>query len=465
MYPAMYDVLIVALGIVLVASFLLSPRVHTTDGFFKGFSENGHSPSLLTLTLSQVTTWVFARSLMNAAILGFYYGIAGTIAYAAYYLSFITGAWIIDGLRFRHGYSSVQNFLYDRFGRQGSSAYNVVVAVRLLSEVFANLLVVGIIFGVAGTVPYTIAIVSIAVLTLGYSMMGGLSASLRTDVLQTVILIGVLAVLLVRANGGEGFEVLTLMNSSPDMTSPGWILLGVAFLQIWSYPLHDPVMMDRGFIADRRTTRLSFLHACWISVLCVLAFGLLGVYAGVMKTGGEDMIRTLTRLMGDGTMMLFNIALIISAISTLDSTFSSASKLTVVDMKMGEVTAKNGRISMVLFLLGGLAFLFLGSKDLFSAVAVSGTASMFLAPVVFFSIWLNRDVAGWAFSVAFVAAMSGATLYFLEAGSHVNLIEPLFGLSHKYAKLLLISGTVMGVGCGAFFLALKPRFVNIQAED
>ncbi|PCI42496.1 MAG: sodium:proline symporter [Rhodospirillaceae bacterium] len=461
----MYDVLIGALGIVLVASFLLAPRVRTIDGFFKGFSENGKSPSLLTLILSQVTTWVFARSLMNAAILGFYYGIAGTIAYAAYYLSFLTGAWIIDGIRFRHGYSSVQDFLYDRFGRQGSSAYNVVVAVRLLSEVFANLLVVGIIFGVAGTVPYTIAIVSIAVLTLGYSMMGGLSASLRTDVLQTVILISVLVVLLVRANGGEGFEILAMMNTSPDMTSPGWILLGVAFLQIWSYPLHDPVMMDRGFIADRRTTRLSFLHACWISVLCILAFGLLGVYAGVMKTGGEDMIRTLTRLMGDGTMMLFNIALIISAISTLDSTFSSASKLTVVDMKMGDITAKNGRISMVLFLLGGLVFLFLGSKDLFSAVAVSGTASMFLAPVVFFSIWLNRDVAGWAFSVAFVAAMSGATLYFLEAGGHVDLIEPLFGLSHKYAKLLLISGTVMGVGCGAFFMALKPRFVNVRAED
>jgi hypothetical protein len=33
-----------------------------------------------------------------------------------------------------------------------------------------------------------------------------------------------------------------------------------------------------------------------------------------MKTGGEDMVRTLTRLVGDGTMVLFNIALIVSAI-------------------------------------------------------------------------------------------------------------------------------------------------------
>jgi len=255
------------------------------------------------------------------------------------------------------------------------------------------------------------------------------------------------------------------MTTSPDMTSPGWILLAVAFLQIWSYPLHDPVMMDRGFIADRRTTRLSFLHACWISIACILAFGLLGVYAGVMKTGGEDMVRTLTRLVGDGTMVLFNIALIVSAISTLDSTFSSASKLTIIDMNMAPPTAQNGRISMALFLLGGLVFLFLGSKDLFTAVAVSGTASMFLAPVVIFSIWLNRDIAPWAFRVAFVAAMSGATLYFLEAGGHIHLIEPTFGIAHKYAKLLLISAAVMSVGCGSFAMALKPRAAPVSVED
>ena len=102
----MYEILIGSLGIILLVSFLLAPRVRTTDGFFRGFAENGAAPSLITLTLSQVTTWVFARSLMNAAILGFYYGIAGTVAYAAYYLSFLTGAWIVDGIRFRHGYAS-----------------------------------------------------------------------------------------------------------------------------------------------------------------------------------------------------------------------------------------------------------------------------------------------------------------------------------------------------------------------
>lgn len=447
--------LISTIAAVSVASFFIAPRTKTADGFFKGIRDDGQTPTLLTLTLSQVTTWIFARSLMNAAILGFYYGLAGAVAYAAYYLSFLTGGLIVDRIRFRHGATSVQDYLRSQYGTLGSSTYNMVVGVRLLSEVFANLLVVGIIFGVAGSVSYTAAILAIAVLTLGYSMLGGLRASLRTDVLQTLLLYTGLAVLLAITLLQPNFHIPALLSSSPDMTAPGWVLLAVALLQIWSYPLHDPVMMDRGFIADRQTTRASFLHACWISMTGILIFGVIGTYAGVNRLEGEAMLAVLTRLLGEPTMILFNFALVVSAVSTLDSTFSSASKLVVSDMRIVERTVQNGRIAMALFLLGGLIFLFLGSKDLFAAVAVSGTASMFLAPVVLFNIIGNRQTASWAYATAFVLALAGAALYMLEAGGHLSLIEPLFGFGHKYSKLLLICIGILAGGCLAF--ALSPR--------
>ena len=90
--------LIIVAAIVIVASLLLAPRTRTVEGFFRGYSSDGQAPNVLTLVLSQVTTWIFARSLMTAAILGYYYGIAGALAYAAYYLSFITGGLIVDHL-------------------------------------------------------------------------------------------------------------------------------------------------------------------------------------------------------------------------------------------------------------------------------------------------------------------------------------------------------------------------------
>ena len=446
-----------ALAVVVLASFALSPRVRHIDGFFRGTSASGVAPGVVTLVLSQVTTWIFARSLMNAAILGFYYGIAGALAYAGYYASFLTGAAIVDSIRFRHGHASIQSFLASRFGAVGTGCYNFLVAVRLVSEVFANLLVVGIIFGAAGSFANTGSIAVVAVLTLAYSMMGGLRASLRTDVLQMVLLLGALAALLVQIATGPGFDWTGIFASSADSSGPGWVLMAVAALQVWSYPMHDPVMMDRGLIADRRTTRRSFLHAAWLSALCILAFGLVGVEAGLVARDGEALMAALGRLLDPLTLMLFNLILVISAVSTLDSTLSSASKLAIMDMGLAARSVRNGRVAMAGFMAVGLLLLFAGSEDLFSAVAVSGTASMYLAPVIVMVIWGGARVARWSYLASFVAAMTAAGLYFLEAGGHIDWVGRLTGLEHKYSVLLFLCLAVLAIGFTAFALGRRPH--------
>jgi Na+/proline symporter len=187
------------------------------------------------------------------------------------------GAVIVDQIRFRHGFNSVQAFLTDRFGPSGTSAYNLVVALRLLSEVFANLIVVGIIFGAEGTALYLAAASIAALFTLAYSMMGGLQSSLRTDVFQMSVFLVMLAVLVFSLSGAPGWSVSLLGSTARPVTDPGWVLFMVAMLQVISYPMHDPVMMDRGFLADRKTTWKSFLHAGWLSMGCIFLFALLGV--------------------------------------------------------------------------------------------------------------------------------------------------------------------------------------------
>lgn len=90
---------LVGTAIALALSAYSVRQAVTVDGFFAGRDGQGHAPDLWTLILSQVTTWIFARSLLNSAILGYYYGIAGTLAYAAYYLSFLTGGFFVGRLR------------------------------------------------------------------------------------------------------------------------------------------------------------------------------------------------------------------------------------------------------------------------------------------------------------------------------------------------------------------------------
>jgi len=441
--------LIAIAGVIAMLSIVLVPTAKTVNSFFSGASPQGKAPSLFTLIFSQVTTWIFARSLMNAAILGYYYGIWGTLAYAAYYLSFLTGGKIIDTIRFEQGFGSVQEFLQARFGVAGVSCYNIVIVIRLISEVFANLLVIGLLFGVAGSTSYIFSIIAFSAVTLFYSMQGGLHASLKTDVMQMSIFVFVLLLLTVSVLAGGQFSFADLGFKPFHISDPGPILMVVALLQIWSYPLHDPVMMDRGFLADRETTRKSFHHAAWISIICIIIFGCIGVWAGAHASEGDTMNIVLMRLLGEWPMLLFSTTLVISAMSTLDSTLSSASKLLAVDMDVLKTSVRNGRLIMLAFMLLGLLCVFFGSKDLFDAVAVSGTASMFLAPVVFFSIFgKQKHIPVWSFIVAFFVAISGAILYFTESSGHTQWL----GEIHKYTKLLYISLTILIVSCTAFLL-------------
>ena len=170
----------------------------------------------------------------------------------------------------------------------------------------------------------------------------------------------------------------------------------------------------------------------------------------------------LMRLLGEWPMLVFSGCLIISAMSTLDSTLSSSAKLVASDMGVLRMSLRNGRMVMAVFMLLGLVLVFTGNKDLFSAVAVSGTASMYLAPVVFFSLWGNRsDIPVWSYLFTFVLALSGAALYFTESSGHSALLGDL----HKYTKLLYICMSILVFGCLSYWLGgLTNRPANSRVK-
>lgn len=439
----------IAFAAIIFASFYVAPRRAGVEGFFGG-QVAGQPPGLAVLVLSQVTTWIFARSLMNAAILGFYYGFPGTLAYAAYYLSFLSGGYIIGQLRLR-GAVSVQDWLGAQFGATGTRSYNLVIALRLLSEVFANLLVVGLIFSAvmpeldwAGTA----AIILVAVLGLAYSAWGGLSAALRTDVVQMLVFLVVFGIAFIFLIAQPEFSLGAIFASEgASGTRPGWVLLAVALLQVFSYPAHDPVMMDRGFVADEKTTRAAFIHAFWLSSLCIIAFGFFGIQAAIIGASYEgQLLGTWSTMFPTWVFILLMVSLLVSALSTLDSALSSAARLVVEELGWAPRTLVGGRVVMVVFMVLGGALTLWGNATLFDAVAVSGTASMFLTPVMVAVFIGDRRVARWAYLVAFGAAIVGAFAYFARSWPSVAAVLP---EAHKYEQLLVICVLVLLAGFGA----------------
>jgi hypothetical protein len=107
---------------------------------------------------------------------------------------------------------------------------------------------------------------------------------------------------------------------------------------------------------------------------------------------------------------------------------------------------------MVVFMAAGTLLTLWGNATLFDAVAVSGTASMFLTPVLIVGLVMGRKVALWGYLVAFAAAILGAFAYFARSWDSVAMILP---QGHKYEQLLLICGIVLITGFAGVLAAAR----------
>ncbi|MEL7250719.1 MAG: sodium:solute symporter [Bacteroidota bacterium] len=424
--------------------FFIAPVSRTMASFFSASSGEGRQPNAFLLTSSLVISWIFAKSITNAANLGLSFGIVGGVAYAVYYLSFIVAGIIIYQLRVEGKFASIHDFLGQRFGRSAVVVFSLLVGIRLYNEVWSNTMVIGSYFGDAGSSQYYAAIIVFTLLTLAYTLKGGLRSSLLTDAIQMVLfgmlLFVVLGLIMPKTEGG----LTTYLSSGEWGLATGVNLLLVAFIQIFSYPFHDSVMTDRGFISDPQTTRKSFFWAAVIGFICILFFSFVGIYAQQEGLEGQAAVEV-SKLLGVGAMLVMNFIMVTSAASTLDSAFSSAAKMAVVDLgTKQQQTVSRGRWIMIFFAVAGTLPIF-ANPEILSATTISGTMVLGLAPV--FLLW--RVKAG---ALSFHLAVGvGVVLGILLALGAVP--ESWIWFPGKYGDLLSVNilGTVL-----CFLLFLLP---------
>ncbi|MVO07973.1 sodium:solute symporter [Flavobacterium sp. TP390] len=360
--------------------FFLSPFAKTTDQFYKAI-QNRKAPNTMVLTGSLIISWIFAKSITNAANLGLEFGILGGLAYAAYYLSFAVAGILIYQLRTKGNYTSIHQFLTHKFGKQAMLLFSILITIRLFNEVWSNTMVIGSYFGTPGSWGYYVSILVFTFLILAYSLKGGLSSSIFTDVIQMVLFSILLLIILWNVFSVESFTITKVIQSSTWSFEFGLNLFFAALLQSFSYPFHDPVLTDRAFISSPKVTRKSFLWASFLGGLCIVLFSTIGVYAKFEGMSGDAAI-AVGKAFGVLILVVINFIMITSAASTIDSTFSSFSKLIVIDLKWGK-TVTFGRLSMIVLAVLGTIPVFLNAEIL-SATTISGTMIIGLTPVFLF---------------------------------------------------------------------------------
>jgi len=389
-------ILLIAFGIIF---FAFAPVSKTVEEFFVAKTKKGKSPTLFLLTSSLVISWIFAKSITNAANLSLSFGMVGSVAYGVYYLSFVIGGIVIYKLRVKGGFKSIHQFLTNRFGKSAVAVFSILIAIRLFNEVWSNTMVIGTYFGNIGSASYYWAILVFTLLTLAYTLKGGLRSSLLTDAIQ-MILFGLFLFILLGFIWPRGEASISDYTQSGSWTmATGLNLLFAALIQVFSYPFHDPVLTDRGFISAPKLTLKSYLLAAMVGFICIILFSSVGLFARSNGIEGQAAVEV-SKLLGIAGMLAMNFIMVTSAASTLDSSLSSFSKLIVLDLGVGQSNpVKLGRLVMVgVVIVGTLPIL--ANPEILSATTVSGTMVIGLAPV--FILWfLKAPPASFHLSVWF----------------------------------------------------------------
>ena len=128
-------------------------------------------------------------------------------------------------------------------------------------------------------------------------------------------------------------------------------------------------------------TLKSFLWASVLGGICIVLFSIIRVYAQSESMLGQAAVEV-GKAFGVFILLVINFIMITSAASTLDSTFSSFSKLLAIDLNMGR-DILFGRASMVAIAILGTLPIFLNAEIL-SATTISGTMVIGLTPVFLF---------------------------------------------------------------------------------
>ncbi|MFQ9366127.1 MAG: hypothetical protein ACLR2P_11580, partial [Bilophila wadsworthia] len=232
-----------------------------------------------------------------------------------------------------------------------------------------------------------------------------------------------------------------------------------------SYPFHDPVLTDRGFISD---AKVMLKACCWsgaLGFLAILAFSLIVVQArldGLAPSGNVPAL--VAKSLGFAASFAMLAVMTSSAASTMDSTFASLSKFVGKDLPIlaGRDRLKNpvlvGAFAMIVMaILGNIPML--AGTDILKATTISGTMVIGMAPV-FLLAPLVRDRSPWSFHLSFWCGMfcglGYAMGWFPESWGIGDGKQALLLGVNLYGLLLCTAGFLLPLALGKLFRVAAP---------
>ena len=425
MKTSLASLLFVLFAVVMFALVLILRRKQdeTRDGFYVANRKVGVFPGALSVAVS----WVWAPALFVASAIAYELGLAGALWFIVPNIAcFFLFAPIAIRMRKTapDGYT-LPGYFQRRFPNDNKLifAFSITAALFMLTAVIENLVAISKLYAFYTGNAGWIAIVVMTGITVGYSVISGLKASVITDVLQMLMVVAIGFILLPWAFSSSSDVVVSggasVFNGIGGKVSwaavafaPGLSLL----FGLIGGPLGDQMFFQRAMAVRqkdiKKTMYLAGLFFALVPITLSL-FGFLGVaLGGNIVVEDYELVGAVIvqKFLPMGASILFFILMMSGLASTLDSAFCGAGAIggrlfkKKITKEIGEKTEITiSRIVMIAAAVIG-ALLAAISRDIwFVFMTDAAIASAGIVPIVLSVFWKRQTAAA-----SFVSLVLGA---------------------------------------------------------
>lgn len=407
------------LGLVAFLSYYGYTQTDDEADFLVAGRDVGRIVGAGTLLASQIS----ASTVVGAVGIHYTFGIGFLWVWAGILVGWLVAlTWVAPQLR-RFGGMTVPDFLGARYADDGADGdYTRAISALLIVAVFtifltaqytAGALILGELVGVSESVGIGLT----AVVAVVYTAVGGMRASVLTDFLQALVLVGgfVLAVPLALVEvGGVGGLVTQLRATDPALLGQALPLPDIGgFVLASAFGIASaPVTISRFYaMRDEATVRSAIRLSLAAQAIIAVAVAVLGLSARVLfpEIATPDLAAILLsqELLGPTAGTLFLLAILSAILSTIDSVLLVASAGIAHDIyakliqtgasRRQRVWVNRGAVLVVGAVPGVLTFyreLFGGLITLITFLNLSLQGAMLFVPLLFGLHWRGATTSG-----------------------------------------------------------------------
>lgn len=423
--PIVVALFLAFFGTSLVISLRISQKRENADGYMTGGGRVGFGISAASMT----ATWIWAASMYASATSGYTYGLSGPIHYGLW------GALMIlliypFGRRIRKVAPRAHTIAEVMFARHGRSSQLMLAGSNVLGSIISltsNLIAGGALIAMLSPFTFGQGVIAIGAGVLLYTLWSGFRASVLTDFMQVLFMLGAVIIIIpvvFFAAGGPDLFVTGANNLTPQQSnffsSDAFFNQGAPYIAaVLAYAIGNQTIAQRLFAVREDLIKKTFVTATFGYGATIIGIGMLGVialYAGIEPTGGDvnNLIPQMAATyLPPALLALFFIMIIGSLSSTADADLTALSSIVMADI-YGQNIAKGkpnprtmiliGRVTMIVAMTAGMYFAGSQLNILDLLVFVGALWGALVFPVIASFYW-NR-VTNAAFSISVVVALA-----------------------------------------------------------